>query len=223
MEGTPLRSVPARLPGPVNPVHAIAQVARVLPDLAPEARRALALVDLGARPRTEAAIELGVAEHELSRLLSAGRKALRRTVAQLPAGGWCERAERLISDRIDGVLAPAGEARLTAHLRGCDRCATHEQRLVQGHDVLVQTYLEAHPPAPAVAPKAAAGPAEVRLVEVPAGSAEARPEAGGMAGDTGDRMVSLRGWRVAFLVGALLALAAVVLALLSATGAVHVT
>jgi len=49
MEGTPLRSVPASLPGPVNPVHALAQVERALPDLAPDARRALALVDLAAR------------------------------------------------------------------------------------------------------------------------------------------------------------------------------
>jgi len=206
MEGTPLRSVPASLPGPVNTVHALAQVERALPDLVPDARRALALVGLGSRPRAEAAGELGVSEPELSRLLAAARKALRRTVAQLPAGGWCERAERLISDRLDGALAAAGEARLDSHLLGCERCATHEQRLVQAHDLLVEAYLDAHPPRPALA--ASAKPpaaAELRVVESPDG-----------------RAPTLRGWHIAFVVGVLLALAAVVLAILGATGAVHV-
>src|SRR5213082_254317 len=108
----------------------------------------------GARPRAQAAGELGVSEPELSRLLAVARKALRRTVAQLPAGGWCERAERLISDRLDGTLAPAGEARLDSHLLGCERCAIHEQRLVQAHDRLVEAYLEAHSPRPALAASA---------------------------------------------------------------------
>jgi len=205
MEGTPLRSVPASLPGPVNTVHALAQVERALPDLVPDARRALALVGLGSRPRAEAAGELGVSEPELSRLLAAARKALRRTVAQLPAGGWCERAERLISDRLDGALAAAGEARLDSHLLGCERCATHEQRLVQAHDRLVEAYLEAHSPRPALAASATRPAAELRVVESP-----------------DERAPSLRGWHIAFVVGVLLALAAVVLAILGATGAVHV-
>lgn len=205
MEGTPLRSVPASLPGPVNTVHALAQVERALPDLVPDARRALALVGLGSRPRAEAAGELGVSAPELSRLLAVARKALRRTVAQLPAGGWCERAERLISDRLDGALAAAGEARLDSHLLGCERCATHEQRLVQAHDRLVEAYLEAHSPRPALAASATRPAAELRVVESP-----------------DERAPSLRGWHIAFVVGVLLALAAVVLAILGATGAVHV-
>jgi len=205
MEGTPLRSVPASLPGPVNTVHALAQVERALPDLVPDARRALALVGLGSRPRAEAAGELGVSEPELSRLLAAARKALRRTVAQLPAGGWCERAERLISDRLDGALAAAGEARLDSHLLGCERCATHEQRLVQAHDRLVEAYLEAHSPRPALAASATRPAAELRVVE-----------------SLDERAPSLRGWHIAFVVGVLLVLAAVVLAILGATGAVHV-
>ena len=204
MEGTPLRSVPASLPGPVNTVHALAQVERALPDLVPEARRALALVGLGLRPRAEAAGELGVSAPELSRLLAVARKALRRTVAQLPAGGWCERAERLISDRMDGTLAPAGEARLDSHLLGCERCAIHEQRLVQAHDLLVEAYLETHPPKPALA-TAAAPVAELRVVE-----------------PSTESMASPRVWHLAFVIGLLLALAAVVLALLAVTGAVHV-
>ena len=42
--------------------------------------------------------------------LARARKALRRTLAALPGSGWCERAERLISDRIDGALADARRA-----------------------------------------------------------------------------------------------------------------
>ena len=196
MEGTPLRSVPARLPGPVDPAHALAVVERALPEIGPEARRALALVELVARSRADVAGETGA---DLGRVRAEGRKALRRTVAQLPADGWCERAERLISDRVDGALSPAGVARLESHLRGCDRCVTHEQRLAQAHDRLVLAYLAAYPPARAATP----APAELRVVE---------PIAGRRA----------RVWHVAFVVGVLLAVAAVVLALLAVTGAVDV-
>jgi anti-sigma factor RsiW len=129
-------------------------------------------------------------------------------VAELPAGGWCERAERLISDRMDGVLNAAGEARLEAHLHGCERCATHEQRLVQAHDLMVKSYLEARRSAPAAA--AVAAPAELRVVEPPA-------EAGIVPSERG---VSRRVWLVALLFAVLLALAAVVLAVLGATGVV---
>jgi Putative zinc-finger len=139
MEGTPLRSVPARPPGPVEPAEALAHVERRLPELAPAAREALAIVDLVGRPRADAAEELGVDPAALSDALVAARKALRRTLEPLPAGGWCERAERLISDRLDGVLTPSGAARLDAHLRGCDRCITHERRLIQAHDQLVES------------------------------------------------------------------------------------
>jgi Putative zinc-finger len=190
MEGTPLRSVPARLPGPVDPEHALAVVERVLPELRPEAQRALALVELVERPRAEVG--------DVGPLLAEGRKALRRTVAQLPADGWCERAERLISDRLDGALSPAGEARLEAHLRGCERCEAHERGLAQAHDRLVIAYLDAYPPAPSAAPPLA----ELRVVEP----------------ITGDRA---RAWHAAFVVGILLAVAVVVLALLAVTGAVH--
>lgn len=205
----PLRSLPARLPGPVNPVHAVAQVEHALPGLGPALHRALALVDLGAQPRAEVAEELGIPEPELARLLASGRKALRRTVAELPAGGWCERAERLISDRMDGVLTPAGHARLEAHLRSCERCATHEQRLVQAHDRLVDAYLEAHPAAP---PLATVPAAELRAVEPLAEAGEA----------PGQQGVSPRVWHAAFVLAVLLVLAAVVLAVLGVSGVVSV-
>jgi hypothetical protein len=195
MEGTPLRSLPARAPSPVNPVHALAHVEATLPDLAAGAQRALALVDLGDTPRTHAADQLGVPEDELAALLAAGRKALRRTLAALPSDGWCERAERLISDRMDDALPAMGRRRLDAHLRGCGRCATHEKTLVQAHDALVESYMAAHAPRPrAVVARAA----ELRAVPEPE---EPRP--------------SLLTWRI-YLAMAMMVL--VVLAVLATTG-----
>ena len=61
--------------------------------------------------------------------------------------GWCERAERLISDRIDGALAERDAPRLEVHLRNCPRCVEHERRLVQATDALVAS---AHRGAPSV-------------------------------------------------------------------------
>ncbi len=155
----------------MNSVHALAQVEATLPDLPSHAQRALALVDLGGRPRREVATELGVPEAELSKLLAAGRKALRRTLEALPSGGWCERAERLVSDRLDGALAPSGEARLAAHMGTCERCAAHERKLIQAHDLLVESYLAEHAPA---APRAVPAAALRVVDEPPAAPAETR-------------------------------------------------
>ena len=164
MEGPALRAVPVRLPGPVDPEHALAHVEGTLPDLAPAAQRAFALVDLSARPRAEVTGELGVPEAELGRLLALARKQLRRTCSALPSDGWCERAELLISDRLDDAITPRGQRRLDAHLTGCDRCSEHERELAHAHDALVESYLETHtaPPRPLATP-----PAELRLVEEP--------------------------------------------------------
>jgi putative zinc finger protein len=150
MEGTPLRSVPARPAGPVGRPQALAVVEERLPDLAPAARRALALVALVGVSREQTGRELGVSPPELSELLASARKALRRKLEPLPAGGWCERAERLISDRLDGELAPRSARRLDAHLPACERCQTHERRLVQAHDELVAALDSAQPAVPAL-------------------------------------------------------------------------
>jgi len=58
-------------------------------------------------------------------------------VVTLGGSGWCERAEGLISDRLDGVLADTDVRRLDVHLRNCGRCVEHERRLVQATDALV--------------------------------------------------------------------------------------
>ena len=113
------------------------EVASWLPALDQPAARALALVVLAERPRAEVAISLDVSARELGRLLAAARKELRQTVVTLGGSGWCERAEGLISDRLDGVLADTDVRRLDVHLRNCSRCVEHERRLVQATDALV--------------------------------------------------------------------------------------
>jgi hypothetical protein len=137
MEHAPLRPVPSRPAGPVDPATALREVGSWLPGLEPPAARALALVVLAERPRAEVARLLDVSEQELGRLLVTARKELRQTLVTLGGSGWCERAEGLISDRLDGPLAATDARRLDVHLRNCGRCVEHERRLVQATDALV--------------------------------------------------------------------------------------
>jgi hypothetical protein len=137
MERAPLRPVPARPAGPVDPAAAVREVVAALPELAPVEARALALVALADRPRPQVAGVLGIEERELGALLAAARKELRQTITPLGGSGWCERAEGLISDRLDGVVLERDARRLDVHLRNCPRCVEHERRLVQATDALL--------------------------------------------------------------------------------------
>lgn len=137
MEHAPLRPVPARPAGPIDPATAVREVEAWLPTLAPETAQALALVMLAERPRAEVAELLALPEPELGSLLAAARKELRQTIVVLGGSGWCERAEGLISDRLDGTLADRDARRLDVHLRNCTRCVEHERRLVQATDALI--------------------------------------------------------------------------------------
>jgi Putative zinc-finger len=199
MEHAPLRPVPSRPSGPVDPAAAVSEVASWLPELDERSARALALVLLAERSRPDVAASLDVAEDELGRLLAAARKELRQTVVTLGGSGWCERAEGLISDRLDGVLADTDVRRLDVHLRNCSRCVEHERRLVQATDALViglggrpapsagaPTPLLEAPPAEAppaaespagAAPAAESQPADVGTEEIAAPSAPAAPVA----------------------------------------------
>jgi hypothetical protein len=185
MERASLRPVPQRPSGPVDPAEALTHVEGALPGLDDPARRALALVDLVGRSRPEVSAETGVSEADLAEALARARKALRRAAAPLPGSGWCERAERLLSDELDGALADPGPRRLAVHLANCDRCVEHERRLWQARDQLVVTFDAARAPEPA--PEVADEPdhepvempdPELRLVEVPAPEvpAPAEPE-----------------------------------------------
>lgn len=135
-----------------------------LPDLSENAARALSLVEIAGRTRDRAVGEMDLPAEVVGELLYEARKALRRSLFPLSASGWCERAERLLSDRIDGVLVPPGPARLDVHLRNCERCVDHERRLSQAREKLVRDFIGAHPHT------AGAGPAErpaatLRVVE----------------------------------------------------------
>ena len=143
MERASLRPVPQRPASPVEPAEALAHVESVLPDLDAAAREALALAELVGRPRPQLAAETGRADEEVAAALARARKTLRRAAFPLPGTGWCERAERLLSDELDGVLADPGPRRLAAHLANCDRCVEHERRLWQARDQLVAGFDEA--------------------------------------------------------------------------------
>src|SRR5215210_5454364 len=149
MERAPLRPVPARPAGPVDPAAAIREVGAALPTLEPLEARALALVALADRPRAQVAELLGIEQQEIGAVLAAARKELRQTLTALAGGGWCERAEGLISDRLDGVVRERDARRLDVHLRNCPRCVEHERRLVQATDALLAGIAPGRPsPAP---------------------------------------------------------------------------
>jgi hypothetical protein len=208
MEHAPLRPVPARPAGPIDPASASRVLAQALPELQRREAGALALVALAGRPRHEVAGELGVPADELAELLASARKALRRTLVPLTASGWCERAERLISDRLDGELDERGAARLDVHLRNCPRCVEHERRLVHATDVLVGAASEPAPPPPAPAEP----PLELTVVggEAPAEPAPARSR--------GQR-ASAAAWTVLVVVAVIVAVASLALAAAGVLGA----
>ena len=125
MEYAPLRPIPARPAGPVDPGAAL-QLVRVDSELEERSARAGAG---GARRQAalEAAIRLELGEEELALELARARKELRRGWCALTGRGWCERAERLVSDRLDGPAGRDRSARLHVHLRNCPRCVEHER------------------------------------------------------------------------------------------------
>ena len=165
MERATLRPVPLRPVGPVDPADAVAHVLESLPDLREDAARALALIEIAGRTRDKAVDEMQIQAEALAELLYVSRKALRRSMFPLSASGWCERAERLLSDRIDGVLVPPGPARLDVHLRNCERCVDHERRLAQAREKLVREFIDAHPEAAGAGPAERAAGATLRVVE----------------------------------------------------------
>src|SRR3954452_13100704 len=189
VEQATLRPVPLRPAGPVDPADALTHVLRSLPELAEDAARALSLIEIAGRTRDTAVDGLQVPGETLSDLLYAARKALRRSIFPLSASGWCERAERLLSDRIDGVLVPPGPARLDVHLRNCERCVDHERRLSQAREKLVREFIDLHPESegagPADRPAAALRVVEPVAIAEPVFEGPARIVAG-FAGTAGE-------------------------------------
>ena len=235
MERGSLRPVPLRPPGPVDPAEAARHVGLTLPDLDDEASRALALVEIAGRSRDDAIAELGLDVEGVAAALARARKALRRSIFPLAATGWCERAERLLSDRLDGVLEPPGAPRLDVHLRHCGRCVEHERRLAQAREALVHGYVEAHAPPPPEPEPEPAPPVELRVVEHEAPIAEPPVVEAPLAQTAPARAakprqaprvpaVSGQGsavWDVLYASAIVLALVAAILTVLAATGAIE--
>jgi hypothetical protein len=128
-----------------------------LPELDAVPRRGLALALAGV-PRAGIASELGLSGAALSAELAAGRKAVRRTRVELGSGGRCERAERALSDRLDGVLSELDARFLDAHLARCSRCRTHEAELNAALDQLRAGFAEPEPEPEAEPPAVEAVP-----------------------------------------------------------------
>ncbi len=212
MEHAPLRPVPTRPAGPVHQAAADRALAVALPELDSRAARALALVALAGRPRAEVAGELGIDPGELAEALASGRKALRRSLQPLTGSGWCERAERLISDRLDGQLEELGAARLDVHLRNCPRCVEHERRLVQATDMLMA---EAAAAAPAPPPAPASPPVELTVIDAPEPEERALPE----PSRSTRQVASGLAWTVLVAVAVILALASLALVVAGVLGA----
>jgi len=203
MERAPLRPVPGRPDAPLPDAAAVTLVAAALPALSERERTALALVALAGTARPAVAMRLGIGAEELADSLARARKELRRTVAALPGSGWCERAERQISDRIDGALSERDEPRLDVHLRNCPRCVEHERRLVQATDALVGGVVTPAPSAPAPKPPALATIEPEPEAAAPLASRQPSPAQLGLA----------VGWAILIVVAIVLALAALALAL----------
>ncbi|MBA2505639.1 MAG: zf-HC2 domain-containing protein [Thermoleophilaceae bacterium] len=152
----------------MSPAEAMEHVSQRLPGLDPQARAALSLLELVGRARSDIAAERGWSEAEVGDALARGRKALRRSLLQLPGTGWCERAERLLSDDLDGVLDDRGARVLSGHLARCERCVEHDRKLAQARDGLVRELEEAEPvrPEPRLAPEPPGEP-EPEVIELP--------------------------------------------------------
>jgi Putative zinc-finger len=138
--------------------HAERRLFTALPDLEAVPRRGLALTLAGV-PRAGIASELGLSGAALSAELANGRKALRRTRVELASGGRCERAERALSDRLDGVLSDMDERFLDAHMARCSRCRIHETELTAALEELQAALVEE--------PKPVEQPPRARLRVVP--------------------------------------------------------
>jgi hypothetical protein len=213
MDRAPLRPVPGRPRGPVPDADAVRRAASALADASERDATALGLVALAGRTRAEVGARLGIDDQELALSLSRARKKLRRTVRALPSNGWCERAERLVSDRLDGALSERWAFRLDVHLRNCPRRVEHERRLVQATDALVAGVAPVTaPPELRPVPKAQpSGPAAPQAEQEAAKAGAAQPEA---------REVGVAvSWKLVLVLSLLLAIAAVALIVAVALGA----
>lgn len=138
----------------------------LLPELGAVERRVLALLELTDAGRAAAAADTGLDDTALRFAAKRARKDLRRGSAPLAAGARCERAELLLSDRLDAPLARQERKWLEIHQARCPRCAEHATLLATARDELRASFVAEPPPAPAP-PPAPEPRAKLRVVPVP--------------------------------------------------------
>ncbi len=119
----------ARQPAAALRDRAERHVFAAVPDLPAHERRVLAMLELAGDDRAGVAADTGLGEQAVGATAARARKALRRARRPLAAGGRCEHAERLLSDRLDGLGAREGRRWLEIHLGRCGRCREHETLL----------------------------------------------------------------------------------------------
>src|SRR4051794_950093 len=130
----------AALPATALRDRAERHVFATLAELPALERRVLALLELTGADRAAAARDTGLDEQGVRQAAARARKALRRARAPLAAGGRCEHAELLLSDRIDGLLEWRDGRWLDIHLDRCPRCREHEALLSEAREELREEF-----------------------------------------------------------------------------------
>jgi hypothetical protein len=208
-----LRPVPSRPPGPVDPAEARAFVAASLPSVDEASVSAFSFVVLAGMPRSAVP---GLSPDEVSLALTRARKEVRRAAWPLPGSGWCERAERLISDRLDDCLDDP--RLLDAHLANCERCVEHERRVVQAQDGLVASFVSAQP-AVSAPPVALAEPPALKVIEEPVAAQPAPVSPVPARSPREPLQLAGLAWGALAVLAVLLTLAAIAIAVAGALGA----
>lgn len=131
-----------RQPATAHRDRAERHVFGLLGDLPAVERRVLALLDLADVDRAGAARDTGLDEEALSAAAARGRRALRRTRRPLVSGARCDRAEVLLSDRLDIGLDRQARKWLEIHLARCPRCSEHEALLAEVRADLRATFTD---------------------------------------------------------------------------------
>src|SRR3954447_23243813 len=140
-------------------------------------RRVLALLELADADRAATARDTGLDEQGARHAAARARRALRRARGRLAAGGRCQHAELLLSDRIDGTIDWRDGRWLDIHLDRCPRCREHEALLEEARSELRATFV-AEPEEPVAAPEPSRPDerARLRVVPEPSTDEEVPPE-----------------------------------------------
>ena len=186
-----------------------------LGDLPAMERRVLALLELAGADRAAAGRDTGLDDRGVREAAARARKALRRARAPLASGGRCERAELLLSDRLDGVIDWRDGRWLDIHLDRCPRCREHEALLEEARAELRASFApEPETPEPPPEAPRAGERARLRVVpEPPSADADRPPPLPATAQPAGSALQRAAASRAARVVVAVVVIAALIAAI----------